>query len=316
MDAVYQKTRKIINKGDFGMNTNDIFTIYSGESHIEIHSEMGLGNKIKALPFLYQYVPAVRIELRQAGKRNNVDEYRLFIARSNTFYFRLKDRQAFLGGHFDTKSQLQDLVTIIDYFLERVRQAREIYCVHGSAVSRRGKGLLIIGGASGLGKTSLAINLASNYGYKFIGDEKILLGSDLSIVGAVRKISLNKQQMLNYLDKNSAREGLKTLPLLKRNSVPLALVIQPLIAPGARLEIEKWSSQKADFHFYEELSRKIRGVSRRVVNFSIPIDSIDAEPIARKRSEFSKKTAKNIKFYWLKGDMPLVSKQADRLLTV
>ncbi len=50
---------------------------------------------------------------------------------------------------------------------------------------------------------------------------------------------------------------------IEKGKVPINIVVQPTILPNADFELEHWDINKASFHFYEELSRKIRGTSKR-----------------------------------------------------
>ncbi len=298
------------------MKIVDKFTICSSKTCINIHSDTKVKSELIKSGFLYQYIPEVNIPLDKKDK-NSKTKYLLYIKKSKKFYFKIKKQKLYLGYNFQPKKHINDLITLIDYFLEYIRQKEGIYCVHGSAISWKGKAILIIGPVSGLGKTSLAINLCSKHEYKFIGDEKILIDFNLFILGGIKQISFNKPQMSNYLEKKinlANKEKLEKYFLIEKKPAKLSLVIQPLVSKGGELEIEKWSPQKADFHFYEELSRKIRGTSRRIINFSVPLESIDSAKIAYHRSKFSKKVARNVQFYWIKGDISGILKKVNKLI--
>lgn len=209
----------------------------------------------------------------------------------------------------------KDIVTLIDYALEYFRQLNGVYCVHGTLVGLNGKGLLLCGQLSGLGKTSLGIELCKNWEFKFYGDEKILVSirdGDI-IASSTKKLKYNKSYLEEYhqiketdfIDKYSASGELE-----------LKMMVQPQICPNGIFHFEKWNELKIDFHLYEEITRKIRGCSRRVSNFLIPIDSIDTSETSLHRSEFCKLFARNIPSYHMVGDVQFVADEISKKIDV
>ena len=81
------------------------------------------------------------------------------------------------------------------------------------------------------------------------------------------------------------------------------------------MEIDTFNEDKANFHVYEELSRKIRGTSRRVINFTYPLPSIDTDDIAQKRSDFSRNLATRYRFVNIKGNLDFLKTTLVELLS-
>jgi len=91
---------------------------------------------------------------------------------------------------------------------------------------------------------------------------------------------------------------------LQTNPVPLRLIVAPIIYPGVNeYEVDEWLAGKIDFHVYEELSRKIRGTSRRIARYSIPVGSVDTDEIAQLRSHTSKLVSKKVRGFLFKGSI-------------
>ena len=96
----------------------------------------------------------------------------------------------------------------------------------------------------------------------------------------------------------------------------LELVIQPnIFSKGKGIEIDLLDKLKANFHIYEEMSRKIRGGSRRISNFTYPLMSLDSYEISKKRSEYAKSLSENVPFYSIKGNINEVMNQIVDILS-
>jgi hypothetical protein len=188
-----------------------------------------------------------------------------------------------------------------------------VYCLHGSAVSIGGKGVLLMGSVSGLGKTSLAVSLCLLGHAKFIGDEKILINQNGEIISGLKNLTFNKEVLNKFLP--SELNGLTSDELgriirLEEENIPLHLVVTPILFNDSlKLETDKWDSAKASFHFYEELSRKIRGISRRVNHYTTTVASVDDQVVADSRSSFCTDITSKIDFWLMKGSQESVVKK-------
>lgn len=279
--------------------------IKSLDTTINVNCDDSAGNDILSSDFISKYIPSVDITVDENTKSSFV----LVVKDNNKLSFTLKDNQAFLDGIYKTDYNINDLVTVIDYCLEYKRQQEGIYTVSGSAVSKNGKGILILGSISGLGKTTLALNLCYSQGYKFIGDEKILLQEN-NIIGGIKTIQFNKA----WLDVSIPKDFEQKLSI-EDKTTKISLIIQPSISKdSSSLEIEKWDILKTNFHLYEELTRKIRGISRRISNYNYPLVSIDTESISLLRSGFSSKISKSTDAYSIKGNLNDVLEKINSLI--
>lgn len=103
-------------------------------------------------------------------------------------------------------------------------------------------------------------------------------------------------------------ESLQDIFNLSTSRTPIAIGVQPVIFPNGAFEVEKWPKEKTNFHIYEELSRKIRGTSKRIGDFSYPLLPIDTFELAKTRSDYATFMANTIPFYTIKGDINVVMK--------
>lgn len=288
--------------------------IYSGSSKILLSGPSDLVDKIISSSFVYHYIPAFsltsKVKIRQ--------EYTLELNNKNAkLSFQKQGKKFYLEGNLKKYLSLEDVITVLEYCLEYIRQEKGIYCVHGSAVAKQGKSILFIGAASGLGKTTLALNLCQQEGFDFIGDEKILVDLNNQLVGGSTFIIYNKKFLTKSIKINLNLKKIDYNSQIKLAKTPLrlSLIVQPMIFNSAvKLEIERWNNLKANFHFYEEITRKIRGTSRRINNFRYPLPSIDNEIIALKRASFANEIAQKVPFYQLRGNTSKIMGKISELL--
>ncbi|OGM26730.1 hypothetical protein A3D00_04740 [Candidatus Woesebacteria bacterium RIFCSPHIGHO2_02_FULL_38_9] len=280
--------------------------ISSGGVNISISCSQSLYIMLIGSEFMRSYIPGVESLIEKIAN----SKFTLEITESPSVSFTFFGNTALLKGKVGENLSIEDIVTVIDYCLEYLRQKIGIYCVHGSAVNYKGLGILILGGVSGLGKTTLALNLCTEKKAAFIGDEKILLQND-RLIGGVKRIVYNKQ----WLYKSTPKEKIKNMHIEDKET-KLELVIQPnIFSKGKGIEIDLLDKLKANFHIYEEMSRKIRGVSRRISNFTYPLMSLDSYEISKKRSEYAKSLSENVPFYSIKGNINEVMNQIVDILS-
>jgi hypothetical protein len=145
-----------------------------------------------------------------------------------------------------------------------------------------------MGGASGMGKSKVNYLLVKNHNFTFISDEKTLIDKHLNVRGGIDKFIINKEILLKNDGIRSQRAG------EMGENIPIGYIFQPVTTKNGEFFLDEWDERKANFHMYEELSRKIRGTSRRINNFTCPLDSIDTQVVAQKRSELSKTISEKI----------------------
>lgn len=285
------------------------FKAISGDTHIVVEGSLSLFKSLISFDFFRKYIPDSQlIELNEDEK----DVGLTVIDSVNDLDFSFDRGHGILKCFVDRNISLEAVIVVIDYCLEYQRQKNGVFCIHGSAVSLDGKGILILGGVSGLGKTTLALNLCLKHNAKFIGDDKVLVSREGFIVGGAKKIEFNKTALFSSVGaelNNKDIDKLQEIIQIEDTKIQISVVVQPSIFLGSNFEFEKWDVSKASFHFYEELSRKIRGTSKRISNSTYPLDSLDTKEIALMRSDFVNILTKETPFISLKGNINEVMKR-------
>ncbi len=197
----------------------------------------------------------------------------------------------------NTETDLRSLVVIVGALLERKRQRRRLYQVHGSAVAINDKAVVLIGGMSGIGKTSLAIALQNAPNAEFIGDEKFVLNGKKQTVVAACPLSKDN-------NKTGASLATRTQP---PKPVPLQLVIFPVITDELDITVHKFDSLKLFWHLYEESSRDIRNLNFLYNGFSETKDSFDTKSTMNHRLTDIKKISETVPAYFIRGNLSKVS---------
>lgn len=285
------------------------FKVISNDNYIVIESPLSLFENLKQFDFLRKYIPDSQIlELEDYKKKVGL----IIVDNCEELNFTFENSQGNLKCSIGKNLSLEAIIVVIDYCLEYQRQRNGVFCLHGSAVSLYGKGILILGGVSGLGKTTLALNLCLKYKAKFMGDDKVLINNQGLIIGGAKKIEFNKEALFKSVGaelNNKDVDELKEIIPIEDKKIPINVVIQPTILPGAKFQFEKWDISKSSFHLYEELSRKIRGTSKRISDSTYPLDSVDTKEIALMRSKFVNSFTQVTPFLSLKGDLNEVMDQ-------
>lgn len=269
----------------------------SAGTTLAVKGPLEIINDISKNPFLKEYIPNLIIVEKPEGF------FELEINKGQMFKFET-DKNAFarITGILNRDFSITDLITVIEYCFELIRQRTGVYCIHASASCHNGKAIILMGGASGIGKTKVNYLLTKNHNFTFISDEKTLIDKNLNVVGGLNKIIINKAILL----KDGRIDSLKTEP--NKNNIPIGYIYQPITTKNGELFLDEWDCKKANFHIYEELSRKIRGTSRRINNFTFPLESMDTQAISEKRSEISRTISEKIPCATIYGSPEKVAK--------
>jgi hypothetical protein len=192
----------------------------------------------------------------------------------------------------------KDLVSLAEYVLERSRQEKGIICVHGAGAIVDNKAVVSWGTATGMGKTTLALEIADN-GNEFYSDEKVLV--DL-INGTVVGRIANQYISNDYWRKKYGNDKFRTPDNLSSNiTYDIGLFVHAIVCNQLETMIDNWTADKFFWHLYEESCRKIRGTSRMFFGFTTPIESLDTIELATKRIEWVREFTRKIPAIYFKG---------------
>ena len=283
--------------------------IGSGGSRILVKGEDKTLQKIAGSDFAAKYIPSYSVSNNRAGI-----SLRLTLKKGTLLFSAAYPDFSLVFPEGSLSSQ--DFITMIDYCLEYDRQAKGSFTIHGSACAKADKGVLIFGPVSGLGKTSLMLELCKNHKFFPLADEKVVISAQRKIVGGVSALSLDKAAISKILgsrrDSYDLRSG-RLIPAAK-DKADLSLVVLPIIAEGSRLVIEKLSAAEADWHFYEEASRKIRGTSRRIADFGYAPESLDTQETSLNRINAIRDISTQVEFIRIRGSLPEAAEEVNRIL--
>ena len=243
---------------------------------------------IKDNGFLTEYIPAAYV-----SKVNDCEGIELWVECGDDFNFS-NDR---IMTTLSTE-HIFSVIVVAGTILERKRQEKRLYQVHGAAVKIRDKSVAIIGGMSGIGKTTLALNLSDFPESSFIGDEKFIIdGNSLKILGGCL---LSKSNLKTKIV-DEADLAYETKP------TNLGLVIFPIIADETELTAHRLTPLKLSWHLYEEASRDIKGLNFLLNNFSEAHNGFDTDSIMQQRLNDCRNIADTTPGYFLRGNLQKVS---------
>ncbi len=266
--------------------------------------DFDVAEMVRKSEFLTRYVPNAEVN---GSESHAGDCPRLSVERGDRVF---KMSYPTCVYHNDTIDE-KDVVSVLEMLLERDRQEQGVYCLHSSAAEVDGKGIIFWGGTSGMGKTTLALSFDGIEGSSVYSDEKTLINAKtLEMMGGVNTAYITKGEI-------SEKHGLGYLNLDRPDDsrIPLRFLIQPQVIPGADLLVEEMSAEKTEWHMYEELTRKIRGTSRRLFGNTWPVQSIDTDGVAKKRSSDSARISRSVRSYFMRGDADAIRDEILKMLS-
>lgn len=247
--------------------------------------------------FFYAYIPAVtickeehieydaEIKIMKSSKNQIILKYPLIVLKS-------------------IKMNVKDIITLLEFVFERARQEKGIICIHGAAAIVNDKAVVCWGPATGMGKTSLALEISK--GHNFYSDEKVLIDLNLGCTAG----GISRQYLsTNYWKEKFGDKNYLIHPniISTKTNYPISLFVYGILCDQEKPFYEKWKSSKFFWHLYEESSRKIRGTSRMFFNFSYPIQSLDTHELSTKRLDLIKKFTDKYPTIYYKGDINTIS---------
>lgn len=259
---------------------------------VKLIAERELLDPLLSDEFLFRYIPNLTIINESSA------QYQITLVRDKNFGLNINSCSFEIRGPMYQELSIRDTVTLIEHCIERIRQENGLFTIHASSSAVGSRAILLIGGASGIGKSSVNIELMKK-GASFISDEKAVVREDHNVIAGDKQIKFNKQILHQRYSEHEVISMIQDRQVTAES--PIALMIQPVSNKRGELYFEKWDEVKTDFHLYEELSRKIRGVSRRIINFTLPIQSVDDESLALRRSALAKSLSKQVPAYTVYG---------------
>lgn len=236
-------------------------------------------------PFLPQFIPDADVSSSQ-----HPDGALSWVAGARHDFICTQSEREWLLTTPAEQRCVSDVVVASGYILEFLRQKNHKYSLHGTAVANEGLGIGLIGGISGIGKTSTALSLAKR-GWKLLADEKFLI-EDGNVVGGVRELSPNRKWQPHL------EEPISSCTEMTRTRLQ-ALVI-PLVTDG-KPHVAIYKESKRLWVLYEEASRDVRLVNGLYDNYAKPFPSLDTQALAEQRLKDMQSLAKNLAILLIRG---------------
>lgn len=145
-------------------------SVYMGEEGINIYGEDDRVLSLLNGNFV-PFIPEWRIEKQKDTRLPYMEcvldaEHNIRFEKPNNF---------FISGQFDDFVESSTIPYFVHYILESERAKQCKATIHAAAVSKNGKGFLILG-KQGSGKTSITLELCRNHGYSLVGNDLVLVG--------------------------------------------------------------------------------------------------------------------------------------------
>lgn len=264
-------------------------------------------NRLKVSDFWEVYCPDISFSTKKIDLKPNL---KIFVGNDfSKLHFDIKDRVEVPLK----KLSISDIITIVDYIYEPQRNMQGIYTLNSSSVfNKDSKGVIFFGGATGMGKTSLARYLDSKQDFAIFSDDKTLLNiHTLQVIGGPNYLYINKSNLSKEfdLDENTQLRFNRE----DKNNIKLSLFVYGYIQKGFK-ERSIWSKDKFFWHIYESLTKRVRGVSRRIADGRIALPSIDTTDLSDKRIKDIDHLCSNLDCVFIKGNKKYIYKYIKDLI--
>ncbi len=302
-------------------NKKSIFQccVYMDEEGVNIYNE---SSRVIEL-FDGDFVPSIpewRVERRKATELpylecvfNDVHEVKIG-----------EDGSFFISGSFEEFSQSHTIPYFIHYILESERAKKGKATIHAAAVSKNGKGVLILG-KQGSGKTSITLELCRKHGYTLIGNDLVLAGiqgNACYLYGGTKIFRVRAMTIKDYnkdlksLFKSSSNDEWTQIAVIKpdkiqviieKSTVPIhAVYYVHLYPPNHDFVVKEADKLFSRVYLYQIFSEYIRGSAiipliGRDLRFSDFIPSLDTKNTFEKRIKLINWIVNNKNYKYIAG---------------
>ena len=210
----------------------------------------------------------------------------------------------------------EDVITIVDYIYEAKRNTNGIYTLNSSVcIYQDSNGVILFGGSTAMGKTTLVRHMSSQDDFSMYSDDKVLLDlNGLKIINGSKYIHLNKTSLITEF--NEAQDYVELKDVENTGDVKISLFVYGYLTQGFS-EHEIWPKEKFAWHIYEAVTKRIRGVTRRIGNGLLALPSIDTYELSKKRINDINKLCDSVQCLFIKDSPENVTNIIkDKLLNI
>ena len=294
-------------------------SVYMTEEGVNIYSESSHIIELLEGSFV-PFIPEWRVEKQEGKGLPNLE-----CAFGGAHEIKTDGRGSFFtSGSFEEFSQSHTIPYFIHYILESERAKKGKATIHAAAVSKRGKGILILG-KQGSGKTSITLELCREYGYSLVGNDLVLAGLQEDIgylyggtkIFRVRATTIKdyNKDLKNFFKPSNDDEWKriaiiepdKIQVLIEKSIVPIhAIYYVHLYPPGHDLIVKEVDKLFSRIYLYQIFSEYIRGSAiipliGKDLRFSDYIPSLDARDAFEKRIRFINWIINNKNYKYITG---------------
>ncbi len=193
-------------------------------------------------------------------------------------------------------------IVTAEYLAERAREEElGIFAFNSASSESNGRGVIFYGHASNLGKSTFANALSETDDFRLFSDEKTLVDLEKRLmVSGSRSIPLRKNI---WKKRFPTEQEYKEIDVQDGSKPAIELMILPHYDHGLS---EPIITRLDELDFFWNLtgaiSRRIRGATRFIDNFSYQLPSLDTEELAEKRIILTKEFCKDVKGYYFQGN--------------
>lgn len=292
---------------------------YMGEEGVNIYSEDSRIVELLSGDFT-PFIPEWRIEKHETKNYPSLEcvfgDQQEIEANGNSSFF--------ISGSFEEFAESKTIPYFIHYILESERAKNGKATIHAAAVSKNGKGILILG-KQGSGKTSITIELCRKYGYSLIGNDLVLVGIQKNIgylyggtkIFRIRATTINDYNKdLERFFKHGDNDEWTRIAIIKpegiqvateKSIVPIHAVyyvhLYPLNHNFVVKEVDRIFSR---IYLYQIFSEYIRGSAivplvGKNLRFSNYLPSLDTKNAFKKRTELINWIINNKNYKYIAG---------------
>ncbi len=307
-------------------------SVYMGEEGVNIYSKSSRVIELFKGDFT-PFIPEWHLEKRESENLPRLEcvfgkEQKIGIKKRGVF---------FISGPFKKFLYAHTIPYFIHYILESERAKKGKATIHAAAVSKDGKGILLLG-KQGSGKTSVTLELCRKYNYSLVGNDLVLVGFQKAqgyLYGGTKIFRIRKATIKDYnkdLEKffrqDSNDEWTQTAIIKpskfriqkEKSVVPIhAIYYLHLYPPSYNFIIKEVDRLFSRVYLYQIFSEYIRGSAiipliGKNLKFSSYIPSFDTSEAFEKRTKFINWIIKNKNYKYISGALANICNFIDQNL--
>lgn len=259
-----------------------------------------LGNLIEPLigsHFWYEFIPGVQVS-QNVPTVASVPSVEIMLGKQ--FSYNVQKGTITITSERD----IYAAIVAVGYILERQRQEMNMFTIHGNVIQHGDTSYAILGGVSGLGKTTLSA-YASLHSWGWLSDEKFVIDSNGMAIGATKDILTDS--------KTGLAAGIAR-PIGIKQPHSLSGFIYAIVTSETVATAYHYTLDKASWHIYEEMSRDIR-IANSISPGITPLPSFDSTIASENRWNTAQELAGAVPCYFIRGDENSILSAIDSIFT-